>query len=324
MILTYNWCGDTYYISHDWGNYILMRYSFPELYDLPATLDCGQAFRFRTDDPAKKIWYAPVEDRILKVWQEDDPHVLYIDSNKTIGLQKLTDHYFRREDDYLAIERAIAIDSIMQQVVEKTAGLHLLRQPVFECAVSFFLSQCSNIPRIKAGIEILAEKYGDQVEFDGKTFHLFPTRDQLAGVTAEQMRALKFGYRADYIAEFLHDPPECFDILPSVILNTEDFSCTLQKMEGVGQKVADCIQLFGFGDLKVFPVDVWIQRFMQEFYFNNQPTNEKKIRGKGQMLFGNYAGYAQQRIFHYIRIFMPKPPRNFPKRQKKSSNQSKT
>ena len=60
---------------------------------------------------------------------------------------------------------------------------------------------------------------------------------------------------------------------------------------GVGEKVASCILLFAGNHLNSFPVDVWMKRAIDE-YFDGVLDYEK---------FGEYAGVAQQYIFHYIR-----------------------
>ena len=35
------------------------------------------------------------------------------------------------------------------------------------------------------------------------------------------------------------------------------------EIDGVGEKVADCIALMGYGNLSAFPTDVWIKRTME-------------------------------------------------------------
>jgi N-glycosylase/DNA lyase len=73
-------------------------------------------------------------------------------------------------------------------------------------------------------------------------------------------------------------------------MNTETARRELQKLPGVGPKVAECTLLYGYGRHECFPVDVWIKRALAEFYpggfpFMNHPE----------------AGVAQQYLFHYIR-----------------------
>lgn len=47
---------------------------------------------------------------------------------------------------------------------------------------------------------------------------------------------------------------------------------------GVGDKVADCTLLFFINKFEVFPIDVWIKRIMEKFYFESRQTDKKRIR----------------------------------------------
>lgn len=64
------------------------------------------------------------------------------------------------------------------------------------------------------------------------------------------------------------------------------------KIKGVGEKVADCILLFGFDRGEAFPKDVWIKRVMRNIY--GERFDEK--------LFGKDAGIIQQWMFNYARL----------------------
>jgi N-glycosylase/DNA lyase len=70
----------------------------------------------------------------------------------------------------------------------------------------------------------------------------------------------------------------------------------LMKIVGVGDKVADCVLLFGFHRLEAFPRDVWIKRVLAEYY----PGEQGSPYGLPACIAG-YEGIAQQFLFHYIR-----------------------
>ena len=71
-------------------------------------------------------------------------------------------------------------------------------------------------------------------------------------------------------------------------------------MHGRGPKVANCIMLFGLGDVAAFPVDTWVRHIMNDMYgFSENDT--KGIMEFAREKFGNYAGYAQQYLFYYYR-----------------------
>ena len=75
----------------------------------------------------------------------------------------------------------------------------------------------------------------------------------------------------------------------------------LMTIPGVGPKVSDCILLFGLSKYDVFPVDVWVQRVMHEFYIEKEMKDLKKIREFGIDMFKDKSGIAQQYLFYYAR-----------------------
>ena len=73
------------------------------------------------------------------------------------------------------------------------------------------------------------------------------------------------------------------------------------EIKGVGEKVANCVLLFGLGNRNAFPVDVWIKRIMENMYFEGVDTPKEKIMAFAKERFGEYGGYAQQYLFYYGR-----------------------
>ena len=74
----------------------------------------------------------------------------------------------------------------------------------------------------------------------------------------------------------------------------------LMSLPGVGHKVADCMLLFSLDKLEAFPVDRWIHRAVQEYYFQGKQVSDREIRSFAERYFGRYAGYAQQYLFYYM------------------------
>ena len=65
----------------------------------------------------------------------------------------------------------------------------------------------------------------------------------------------------------------------------------LQKIKGVGPKVADCALLYGLGHTAIVPEDVWVKRILAEDYPEGFPQVEEDARG-----------IAQQYLFHWKRM----------------------
>jgi N-glycosylase/DNA lyase len=274
----------------------MLKLSFKEPYSIVDTFECGQIFRFRPAD-TPDIYYGPLEDRIIKIRQKDT-NTLEITSNNEKGLDKLVNHFFRVEDNYNEMVRAISIDELMKKIVNASQGLHLVLQNPFECNISYILSQCSNIKRIRGNLEQLSARFGKSVLFDSRQFYLFPTRDALINVDEQTYRDMGFGYRAEYLEKFIKNYP---NFLTHFSCSSDEFNQKLIDIRGVGQKVADCIQLFAYGDLDLFPIDTWMAKFMKKYYAKTEKISNKRLRELGQQLFGKWAGYAQEFIFNYAR-----------------------
>ena len=80
-------------------------------------------------------------------------------------------------------------------------------------------------------------------------------------------------------------------------IDANKFLC--DNLIGVGPKVADCILLFAYHKMDVFPVDTWVKKIYEDLF--RQTTTPKIIRQKLIDLYGDNAGYAQQYLFYHKR-----------------------
>ena len=179
----------------------MLKLSFNEFFSLTHTFECGQIFRFQTFNDGIS-YYGTAFDRVIKITQQDS-HTLLVESTNEKQLKEKLDIFFRTKDDYLEMQRCLSVDSLMDKIIQKTDGLHLLKQDVFECSIAFILSQCSNIPRITKNLNDLAEKHGRPEKMDNYTFYIFPTRKDLIKLTEQDYRDFGFGYRANYLDKFI-------------------------------------------------------------------------------------------------------------------------
>jgi N-glycosylase/DNA lyase len=86
-------------------------------------------------------------------------------------------------------------------------------------------------------------------------------------------------------------------------LSDTDLRAELCALPGVGAKVANCVMLFAYERLRAFPIDVWIERVLKQQYFpRKKKVTEPRLREFSETYFGEHGGYAQQYLFHYVRI----------------------
>ena len=249
--------------------------------NLPLTLDCGQAFRWR---PRGEGFRAAVGDKLITV-AESGGELLFSADCEPDALAAAVTAYFDLDRDYAEIERVISSDSYVAEAMKTCRGLRILKQEPFEALISFIISQNNNVPRIKNIVETLCGCFGEELA-DGVSS--FPTPERLASLNEEDLAPLRCGYRARYIIEASKKVASGeLDLDAAAVAEEEACMLALKGITGVGDKVAACVMLYGLGRLDSFPMDVWMKRVVRVLY------EGADVRG----IFGGYAGVAQQYLF---------------------------
>ena len=175
-----------------------------------------------------------------------------------------------------------------------------LNQDIWECVISFIISANNNIPRIQGIVERFCEQYGDKMSYNGGTYYTFPKVDKLKDVKKDDLSFLRAGYRDAYLIDAIEKVYNGEVILEEFAnYTTQEAKKELLKIKGIGNKVADCILLFGDRRRETFPVDVWVKRSISELY--KDEIADLSIHEFAQKKFSNLAGYAQQYLFYYMR-----------------------
>ena len=177
-------------------------------------------------------------------------------------------------------------------------GLRVLNQPPWEALVCFILSANNNVPRIRSLTDALCRHCGADCG-DGVLYG-FPGPEALAACTEEALRALRVGYRAPYLIGAARRVLEGFPLDGLRDMPYDEAHKRLVTLPGVGDKVADCVLLFGCGHACAFPVDVWVDRLMRDWFGVSCKTRAALAReARGRL--GGHAGLMQQFLFHAAR-----------------------
>ena len=285
-------------------------------YSLYDTLTCGQAFRyeelFRDDSYTEFMTVA--SGRLIFVGQ-DDPDRLIFYSVSDRFFDDLIVPYFSLDTDYSAIRKDIKdrTDSgWLKNAADAARGVRILRQEPWETLFSFIISQNNNIPRIRKIIRSICSEYGENLAIK-EGLSICPLSGE--PIKTEKCRLCGACYSFPEAKNILERPEGLLPSHPgfrykylldaakrvcsgetnlSEIAEKRSYEYTiseLKKILGVGEKVASCAALFGFGNLEAFPIDVWMKRAIDDYF---DGSLDHKALGK-------YAGVAQQYIFHYIR-----------------------
>lgn len=253
-----------------------------EHFDIPLCLDCGQAFRWKKNEDGS--WQGIACGRFLSLKQEKNKITFF---NTTIeDFESLWTKYFDLERDYEKILSSYDEENLVT-ACKTYPGIRILKQDEWEAICSFIISANNNIPRIKGIIERLCENYGEKI--DGG--YAFPTPEKLACLEPEDLAPIRSGFRAKYIIDAARKiSGGQVDLEKIKEMNFDDAKNELLKIKGVGEKVAQCALLYGFGRMEAFPVDVWVKRIVAELYPDGLP---ECIKGT--------EGIAQQYLFHWRR-----------------------
>ena len=271
-------------------------------YDLAATLDSGQVFRWRRQNGS---WTGVSGRRWVRLTQIENG-MLAETAPPVTNWNWLCD-FLQTEIELETILQTFPDDEPMRDAVTACRGLRVLRQDPWECLASFILSSTKQIVQIRQIVALLCERFGEPVSVppNESPAFAFPSPEKIASVTEAELRACKMGFRAPHLLAAARQIADGkFDLeqprrLPLAVARAE-----LMRLRGVGGKIADCVLLFAYGFDSAFPVDVWVERALRQLYFPRRRVTEKRLRHFATTHFGPHAGYAQQYLFHYVRTKM--------------------
>lgn len=278
-----------------------------ESFELEDIFECGQCFRWNVEDDGS--YTGVVRNSVINVAKNKNEIIFKGTFNgNEEDFKKFIRYYFDLDTNYNDIKEKLSnIDDYLKIATKFGSGIRILNQDLWECIISFIISANNNIPRIKKIIERISEKYGNEINFNGKVYYSFPTPEKLAQATVNDLRDLGTGFRDIRIYNttnmILKKEVDLEKI--SKMNSTEEMREELLKLDGVGPKVADCILLFSsLKRVDVFPIDVWVRRVMNELYIHNEneeKVNKKEITKLAQDKFLGIPGLAQQYLFYWKR-----------------------
>lgn len=241
--------------------------------NLEQIANSGQCFRWRR---VKENTYAiPAFHKYLEISQDGDLFTLSCDEGEWERIWKL---YFDFDTDYNEVEQTVmkSNDGFLKAAYQFGSGIRILRQDLWEILISFIISQNNNIPRIKKSIGKICD------ETDGRFPDCYEVFDM-------DLSNKGLGYRDKYLKAAAAWWMREGEAAASGFRYTKEIRKHFLEIKGVGNKVADCICLFGLHHLEAFPVDTHIRKIMDREYHGEKPAWSAS----------KYAGLLQQYIFYY-------------------------
>ena len=281
-------------------------------FSIKHTLDCGQLFRWQK---LGDWWYGVVADRVVKIKQDNERLLFHFFPES--ANHGFIENYLRLDDDLPHIFSQINKDDYMKRAINLFDGLRISRQEPWECLISYICATFKSIPAIKKMINNISKCFGKKLTFDGYDFYTFPKPNELAQISPKDLRNCGLGFRTERVletAKIVDNKKLSLEALKR--LEYHEAKRELLGLPGVGHKVADCVLLFSLEKLEAFPIDVWMKRAATNLYVRHFDTSFiKRVANKGSITskeyetigsfgreyFGNYAGYAQEYLFHFLR-----------------------
>ena len=233
-------------------------------FNLKHTLESGQFFRYYT----KNSWYyITFKEYFFRARQENDD--LTIDGVP----ERIAKQFFGLEQDYDNI-LATFEDPLLKTIIKQLIGLRLLQQDPWECMCAFICSSASNIPKITKNVNLLAQNFGKHLTFENEESYSFPRPGELTD--NQKILTTGVGFRAKFLININKTVSE----QQINLLKTNNYHQTIEyltSLNGIGEKIADCVALFSLQKFQAFPVDVWIQRIMEQHYTGSAKKQQIKI-----------------------------------------------
>lgn len=256
-------------------------------FSLDKTLASGQTFAWSKIRDG--IWAGVVNKVTIVAIDKPDVHEVQLVTSDNEYSEEFWNDYFGFNDNGYEVLSKCNLSDYERQALEACKGITILHQPLTEVLISFMLSQNNSIMNIITARQNICNAYGLAGVMYGVDLGDYPTLEEFCKLTEQDLKACKAGYRAKYLAGL--DYGRISKILEECKhLNSSERHTKLCSITGIGDKVASCIELFGYHDLNAVPVDTWIKKI-----HNEHPETKDYTR------YAGYAGLMQEYLYMYRR-----------------------
>ncbi len=191
-------------------------------------------------------------------------------------------------------------DENIIQAIREYGDLRILNQDFEQTLLSFILTSHKNIKAVRKLIGDISEKYGTTIKTPYGDFKTFPTAEALSSASEEDLRKLGCGFRARYLLLAAQKLASERDVYKK-FLTRQEWEEYLIQFVGVGEKIRDCVLVFGLGFKDITPLDIWGKRVLVQYYGVDPKLSYNEMRMKFTEMFGENTAIVGQYLFEYIR-----------------------
>lgn len=264
-------------------------------FNLAETLDSGQVFHWSPSEHGGFI--GCIGDDPVRLEQRDQQLLVW-----PTAMKAKVRHYFRLDEDHDAVLASFPKgDNALKASVAFCPGLRIIRQPHWECLATFITSSLKQVAHIRQISLELRRQFGRKHQLDREVLYSYPVPAGFVKAGDAKLRKCGVGYRATGLLKTAERLESGVQLTDAENLSDKEALNFLCEFHGVGEKIANCVLLFGYGRLEAFPIDVWIERVLRERYFDGKEIARRELEEFTQSHFGPCGGYAQQYLFHHAR-----------------------
>ena len=275
---------------------------------LAETLESGQAFRWRRISPGEPEdhYEGVIFGNLVRIRQVGGEILFKSAPDPESSMKPILEDYLGLNHDLESIYDEIRWDEQVGSAIDEYPGMRILRQDPWECLVAFICSANNNIPRISQNVEDIAGAFGPPIRDADTDRKAFPGPDAIVEAGEDALRELRLGFRAKYIAASAERVANAdIDLFALRETPYNEALTEITTLAGAADKVGNCVLMMSMDKLEAFPVDVWIDRALRDWYFTESESESMprtRMREWAQRRFGRYAGYAKQYLFQSRRL----------------------
>ena len=246
--------------------------------------------------------YGVIDGHAVKVRQSSQGLEFHSDGREEEVASAVT-RYFRLDEDITPVHDFLRRrDGTMAWLVGRFGNMRVPRLDPWECLVSFI---CAQGVSVEQTAEIVGKitKHGDTRPIDRVPLHAFPSPQRLAKLDEDDLAVGVFGRSKRLVLDIARDiTEERLDLTALSNRSYKEAKGQLLKRyggRGIGEKTADCVCLFAFGQGEAFPIDRHIGDALWCHYRQKWSRHGKnlELRRWVREHFEEHAGYASQLLF---------------------------
>jgi len=174
---------------------------------------------------------------------------------------------------------------------------------IYELLVIAIVLQNATVRRTVQMMRALLEAFGTKLTFDSKTLFAMWRPEELAGVSEDELRALKIGYRARFLKKLSDDFARgTVNELELRALDPDSARKALLKLYGVGPETVNILLYPACHRYaRLNHIAPWQQKIYSRLFYNKALVPTRKILKDLNQSYGDYAslavGYVWEDLF---------------------------